>query len=86
MRRPALLIALLLSAGCGNGGRERLVEAVLAARATGSPVPLPSASGPLSLEEAYAIASACITRNMLGPDAREGISAFLQKRSPRWRR
>ena len=36
------------------------------------------------LEEAYALASACITRNMLGPDAQEGVSAFIEKRRPRW--
>ena len=37
------------------------------------------------LGEAYALASACITRNMLGPDAQEGIAAFIGKRKPRWR-
>jgi enoyl-CoA hydratase/carnithine racemase len=36
------------------------------------------------LEEAYGIATECITRNMLGPDAREGIGAFIAKRKPRW--
>ena len=36
------------------------------------------------LEDAYALASACITRNMLGPDAREGVRAFIEKRKPRW--
>ncbi len=37
------------------------------------------------LGEAYGLASACITRNMLGPDAREGVSAFIGKRKPHWR-
>ncbi len=37
------------------------------------------------LGEAYALASRCITRNMLGPDAQEGVSAFIEKRKPRWR-
>jgi enoyl-CoA hydratase/carnithine racemase len=37
------------------------------------------------LGDAYASATACITRNMLGPDAREGVGAFLGKRKPRWR-
>ena len=36
------------------------------------------------LEDAYGIASACITDNMLGPDAREGVAAFIAKRPPRW--
>jgi enoyl-CoA hydratase/carnithine racemase len=35
-------------------------------------------------DDAYRIASACITDNMLGPDAREGIAAFIGKRPPRW--
>jgi enoyl-CoA hydratase/carnithine racemase len=37
------------------------------------------------LGEAYAEAATCITRNMLGPDAAEGVAAFLEKRKPRWR-
>jgi enoyl-CoA hydratase/carnithine racemase len=37
------------------------------------------------LGDAYALASACITHNMLGPDAQEGIAAFIGKRKPRWR-
>ncbi|NDP43415.1 MAG: enoyl-CoA hydratase [Aromatoleum sp.] len=36
------------------------------------------------LENAYAVASAEITRNMLGPDGQEGVSAFVAKRKPRW--
>lgn len=36
------------------------------------------------LAAAYAEAAACITRNMLGPDAAEGVSAFIDKRQPRW--
>jgi enoyl-CoA hydratase/carnithine racemase len=36
------------------------------------------------LGEAYGLASAAITRNMLGPDAREGVGAFIEKRKPRW--
>jgi enoyl-CoA hydratase/carnithine racemase len=36
------------------------------------------------LEQAYARAAACITRNMLGPDAQEGVRAFIEKRRPRW--
>jgi enoyl-CoA hydratase/carnithine racemase len=36
------------------------------------------------IEKAYAIAAATITQNMLEPDAQEGVSAFIQKRKPRW--
>jgi len=36
------------------------------------------------LDSAYAVASVAITRNMLGPDAQEGVGAFVEKRRPRW--
>lgn len=36
------------------------------------------------LTEAYRLAADCITRNMLGAEAREGVGAFLEKRAPRW--
>lgn len=36
------------------------------------------------LGEAYALASAAMVANLLAPDAREGIEAFLEKRPPRW--
>ncbi len=36
------------------------------------------------LAQAYALASKSITRNMLGPDAAEGVGAFIEKRKPRW--
>ncbi len=36
--------------------------------------------------EAYALASAVMCENAAAPDAREGISAFLEKRRPLWRR
>lgn len=36
------------------------------------------------LADAYELASRAITRNMLGPDAEEGVGAFLEKRKPRW--
>ena len=38
----------------------------------------------MDLSEAYAYASAVMTRNMLARDAAEGIDAFLQKRVPVW--
>ena len=39
----------------------------------------------LPLAEAYDYASGVMARNMLAEDAREGIDAFLDKRTPRWR-
>ena len=36
------------------------------------------------LPQAYAAASRAITRNMLGADAAEGVSAFIEKRKPLW--
>ncbi len=36
------------------------------------------------LSDAYQLAARCITGNMLGPDAQEGVNAFLGKRPPRW--
>jgi enoyl-CoA hydratase/carnithine racemase len=38
----------------------------------------------LDLENAYAYAQEVMTRNALAADAQEGISAFLEKRPPRW--
>jgi len=38
----------------------------------------------MGLDEAYAYASATMTRNMLARDAEEGIDAFLDKRAPEW--
>jgi enoyl-CoA hydratase/carnithine racemase len=37
------------------------------------------------LEQAYSIAVKAMTENMLSQDAQEGISAFLQKRTPVWK-
>ncbi len=37
-----------------------------------------------SIVEAYALASELITQNMLGEDAQEGVTAFVEKREPRW--
>jgi len=37
-----------------------------------------------SMSSAYKMASAAITQNMLGPEAAEGIGAFLEKRRPKW--
>ena len=36
------------------------------------------------LADAYASASKAITCNMLGPDAAEGVGAFIERRKPRW--
>ncbi len=37
------------------------------------------------MDDAYAYASAVMTRNMLARDAREGIDAFIEKRAPVWK-
>jgi enoyl-CoA hydratase/carnithine racemase len=41
--------------------------------------------GGLSLSDAYAYVSDLVEVNMLHPDAKEGIDAFVEKRTPRWR-
>lgn len=41
--------------------------------------------GSLSLDEAYACAGEVMARNMMEPDAGEGIDAFLAKRRPVWK-
>ena len=38
----------------------------------------------MPLEEAYAMTSEVMARNMTAHDAAEGIDAFLQKRQPVW--
>jgi enoyl-CoA hydratase/carnithine racemase len=38
-----------------------------------------------SLEEAYALATGAMVRNLMTEDAAEGIDAFSQKREPRWK-
>jgi len=38
----------------------------------------------MNLAEAYAFASRAMVDNLLLPDAGEGVSAFLEKRSPQW--
>jgi enoyl-CoA hydratase/carnithine racemase len=38
------------------------------------------------IEDAYAIATRTITDNMLGPEAQEGVAAFVGKRKPNWTR
>jgi enoyl-CoA hydratase/carnithine racemase len=39
---------------------------------------------PLALPQAYAVGKEAMRRNATMPDAQEGMSAFLQKRQPRW--
>ena len=39
----------------------------------------------MDMEPAYKLASQVITDNMLGPDALEGVGAFIEKRKPKWR-
>lgn len=38
----------------------------------------------MTLEDAYAFASAVMTENLLARDAEEGIGAFIEKRRPQW--
>ena len=42
------------------------------------------AQAEMDLDQAYAYASAVMTRNMLARDAAEGIDAFIEKRKPVW--
>ena len=39
----------------------------------------------MDMESAYKLASQVITDNMLGPDALEGVGAFIEKRKPDWK-
>ena len=39
----------------------------------------------MPLDEAYKYTSKVMTENMMTLDAKEGISAFLEKRTPNWK-
>jgi len=39
----------------------------------------------MPLKKAYAYTSKMMTKNMMAKDAKEGISAFLEKRKPKWK-
>jgi enoyl-CoA hydratase/carnithine racemase len=39
----------------------------------------------MPLSEAYAYTTKVMVENMMARDAEEGISAFLQKRKPKWK-
>ena len=39
----------------------------------------------MSLDQAYKYTSEVMSENMLALDAKEGISAFLEKRKPKWK-
>ena len=39
----------------------------------------------MPLKKAYAYTSKMMTLNMMASDAKEGISAFLEKRIPKWK-
>ena len=39
----------------------------------------------MPLRKAYAYTSQMMTKNMMAMDAKEGISAFLEKRTPKWK-
>jgi enoyl-CoA hydratase/carnithine racemase len=42
------------------------------------------AQAEMALSEAYDYASKVMVENMMARDAEEGISAFLEKRKPKW--
>ena len=39
----------------------------------------------MPLKQAYLYTSKMMTLNMMSMDAKEGISAFLEKRKPKWK-
>jgi enoyl-CoA hydratase/carnithine racemase len=39
----------------------------------------------MPLKKAYKYTSEIMTKNMMASDAKEGISAFLEKRNPNWK-
>jgi enoyl-CoA hydratase/carnithine racemase len=39
----------------------------------------------LGLDDAYSFTSEVMTKNLLAEDAGEGIDAFIEKRSPKWK-
>ena len=39
----------------------------------------------MSLRKAYKFTSKVMTENMMAMDAKEGISAFIEKRKPKWK-
>ena len=39
----------------------------------------------MPLKKAYAYTSKMMTKNMMAIDAKEGITAFLEKRKPKWK-
>ena len=39
----------------------------------------------MTIRKAYSYTSKMMTLNMMAMDAKEGISAFLEKRKPKWK-
>ena len=39
----------------------------------------------MPLKKAYKYTSEVMTQNMMALDAKEGVAAFLEKRTPRWK-
>jgi 2-keto-4-pentenoate hydratase len=85
VRRVLAAVALpLLLAACGNGDRGDLVPRLLAARAAGAPLPLPSAEGPFSLEAAYLV-QAKVVEDLRRGDQLIGFKAGLTTAAARAR-
>jgi enoyl-CoA hydratase/carnithine racemase len=80
------LVNRVVPAGAAEAEAEKLAEALAhrSARtlAIGKRTFYRQIEAPL--QEAYAIASQAMIENLAEPDADEGISAFLDKRPPRW--
>lgn len=86
----ALSVGLLNAVVPDEAALAEKVQAVARRIASKSAVPLEMGKEAfyqqidLPLADAYRLASAVMTRNMAAEDAREGIDAFLQKRSACW--
>ena len=90
LRRQSAEAAGLLTAVVDEDSLDSWVGAVVASVAKGSPVALaatkalPAALAGRDLLDAYAAMSALSAELFAGPDAAEGIAAFMEKRPPSW--
>ncbi|RYE52240.1 MAG: enoyl-CoA hydratase, partial [Rhizobiaceae bacterium] len=74
-----------------TAGEERAAALALAAKVASKPqrvIALGKAAfhrqSEMSLSDAYRLASEVMVENMMMDDAREGIGAFIEKRTPKW--